>query len=81
MEKPNLIKALVGRAKALDHMAEKQKSNAYLKQGIVAYKNVLLNHGSKLDDDTYKELAEVCIARMRFGGEDLLVFLLLLLLL
>lgn len=54
-------------AKALDRLAEFNRSNALLKRAIDAYKEYL-EMDSKLTDTEFKLAAERCINRMRFIG-------------
>lgn len=70
LKKPTVIKALIGRAKVLDHLAEIERSNMYLKQATQAYRKLLLQNGDLLDDDMFINLADRCIERMRFGGRQ-----------
>ncbi|KAK6619573.1 hypothetical protein RUM43_012330 [Polyplax serrata] len=67
-KKPTLVRALVGRARVLDHIAEVERSNTYLKQATNAYMKLILQEGHRLDDEMFEKLSERCIQRMRFGG-------------
>ncbi|KAL0268461.1 UNVERIFIED_CONTAM: hypothetical protein PYX00_010398 [Menopon gallinae] len=66
--KQDEIRALIGRARALDKIAEKEKSNHYLKEAINNYKFVLTTHAHSLKDEQFLDVSERCIERMRFGG-------------
>lgn len=63
--------ALCGRAKALDRLAEKSKSNALVRQAIDAYIELIQQFGSKLTDTDFKEMVQRCIERQRFLGKKL----------
>lgn len=62
------INELYVKAKMLDMQSEKVKSNERLIEALVAYKELLTNHGEQLNDTIFKEVAERCIERMRFIG-------------
>lgn len=66
--RPESPGALVGRAKALDRLAELNKSNVFLRQAIEAYVKAIEEIGTKLNDSQLKEIAERCIERQRFIG-------------
>jgi len=59
--------ALYGRARALDSLAETEKSNARLEQSIFAYR-AILDLEEKIDDVLFRRAALRCIDRMRFRG-------------
>lgn len=67
-----LAPALVGKARALDALAEQQQSNALLGEAIEAYRDVVFL-GDSVDDETVKNAAERCIDRSRFRGQHLKV--------
>lgn len=52
----------------LDDQAEKLKSNTKLMEALIAYRDLIMNHGEKLNDTILKEVGERCIERMRFIG-------------
>lgn len=54
-------------AKALDHLAELNRSNQLLKTAIDEYQKYL-ELGSTLNDSDFKMVAERCIDRIRFIG-------------
>ncbi|XP_044741209.1 aspartyl/asparaginyl beta-hydroxylase-like isoform X2 [Chrysoperla carnea] len=62
-------KALYGLAIALDRLAEKLRSNKLLVESIQAYEN-LLSYGKNIPEMLYKKVADRCINRMRFKGEN-----------
>lgn len=64
---PTSSAAQYGLAKALDHLAELNRSNALLKRAIDEYEKYL-EMDSKLNDTEFKTAAERCINRMRFIG-------------
>lgn len=66
--KPNSIAALVGRARALDALAEQRRSNNILTDAIAAYRKVIVQDLA-VDDGTLKAVAERCIDRLRFQGQ------------
>ncbi|KFB48520.1 aspartyl/asparaginyl beta-hydroxylase [Anopheles sinensis] len=66
--KPNSIAALVGRARALDALAEQRRSNSILTEAIAAYHKVIIQDLA-VDDGTLKVVAERCIDRLRFQGQ------------
>ncbi|XP_052862359.1 aspartyl/asparaginyl beta-hydroxylase isoform X2 [Anopheles cruzii] len=66
--KPHSIPALVGRARALDALAEQRRSNAILNDAIVAYRKVIAQELA-VDDATLASVAERCIDRLRFQGQ------------
>ena len=71
-EAPTSARALYGRARCLDRLAELQKSNSKLEQAILTYRDVLnlAEQDSQLVPVTlYKEVANVCVTRMRFRGK------------
>ncbi|XP_052894756.1 aspartyl/asparaginyl beta-hydroxylase-like isoform X3 [Anopheles moucheti] len=68
LRKPNIIAALVGRARCLDALAEQRRSNTVLTEAITAYRKVL-DQELAVDDATLKTVAERCIDRMRFQGQ------------
>lgn len=67
---PTSSAAQYGLARSLDHMAELNRSNQFLKRAIHEYKEYL-ELGSKLNDTEFKTAAERCIDRMRFIGNIL----------
>uniref|UniRef100_A0A182PNF1 Aspartyl/asparaginy/proline hydroxylase domain-containing protein n=1 Tax=Anopheles epiroticus TaxID=199890 RepID=A0A182PNF1_9DIPT len=68
LRKPNSIKALIGRARCLDALAEQRRSNTILTEAIAAYRKVF-DQELAVDDVTFKTIAERCIDRMRFQGQ------------
>lgn len=67
-----LLRALVGKARALDALAEQQQSNVLLGEAIEAYRDVVLL-GNAADDEAVKDAGERCIDRSRFRGQYLTV--------
>ncbi|KXJ81530.1 hypothetical protein RP20_CCG019367 [Aedes albopictus] len=67
-----LVPALVGKARALDALAEQQQSNTLLGEAIEAYRDVVFL-GKAVDDETVKAAGERCIDRSRFRGQYLKV--------
>lgn len=67
-----LVPALLGKARALDALAEQQQSNALLGEAIDAYRDVVFL-GDSVDDETVKIAANRCIDRSRFRGQYLKV--------
>lgn len=65
---PKMIRALIGRARVLDHLADVQKSNAVLGQAIEAYFTLVTEDSALLDDETFRNIADRCVNRMRFAG-------------
>jgi aspartate beta-hydroxylase len=65
--KQHNVRALLGKARALELLAEKQRINTYLEQAISAYKELLVL-GPKISDAILREAAESCISKMRFRG-------------
>ncbi|KAG8224642.1 hypothetical protein J437_LFUL003076, partial [Ladona fulva] len=78
---PNSPRAFYGRARAIDRLAAKQKSNHLLGEAIDAYISLLLlptsvltSNGTQntkpvhVPDDLYKAAGEECISRIRFRG-------------
>lgn len=63
------VKQLYSKAKSLDSQAEKERSNTRLVEALVAYKTLLIDHGKKINDTIFKDIAERCIERMRFIGK------------
>ena len=59
--------ALYGRARALDSLAEVERSNARLEQSIFAYRAVL-DLEERVDDILFRRSALRCVDRMRFRG-------------
>ncbi|XP_058466080.1 uncharacterized protein LOC131439276 isoform X3 [Malaya genurostris] len=70
IKQPRLIAALVGKARALDLLAEQEQSNIVLGEAIEAYRDVIMM-GQAIDDDTLKAISERCIERIRFRGQYL----------
>ncbi|XP_053674416.1 uncharacterized protein LOC128724720 [Anopheles nili] len=68
VQQPNSIAALIGRARALDALAEQRRSNSILTEAITAYRKVL-EQDLAVDDATLKSMAERCLDRMRFQGQ------------
>jgi aspartate beta-hydroxylase len=62
------LKEIFDKAEMLDRQAEKLKSNTKLMEALVAYKELVVTHGDKLNDTILKEVGERCIERMRFIG-------------
>lgn len=56
------------KAKTLDRQSQIVKSNDRLVEALIVYKELLTDHGSKLNDTIFKEVAERCVERMRFIG-------------
>ncbi|XP_021695440.1 aspartyl/asparaginyl beta-hydroxylase isoform X3 [Aedes aegypti] len=67
-----LVPALVGKARALDVLAEQKQSNSLLSEAIGAYRDVVLL-GDAVDDETARTAGERCIDRSRFRGQYLQV--------
>uniref|UniRef100_A0A0P6IXZ1 Putative aspartyl beta-hydroxylase n=1 Tax=Aedes aegypti TaxID=7159 RepID=A0A0P6IXZ1_AEDAE len=67
-----LVPALVGKARALDVLAEQKQSNSLLSEAIEAYRDVVLL-GDAVDDETARTAGERCIDRSRFRGQYLQV--------
>lgn len=67
-----LVPALIGKARALDALAEQQQSNGLLGEAIEAYRAVVFL-GDSVDDETVKSAANRCIDRSRFRGQYLKV--------
>ncbi|XP_058837951.1 aspartyl/asparaginyl beta-hydroxylase isoform X6 [Topomyia yanbarensis] len=70
IKQPRLIAALVGKARALDLLAEQEQCNIVLGEAIEAYRDVI-SMGPATDDETFKSVAERCIERIRFRGQYL----------
>ncbi|XP_049541652.1 midasin-like isoform X3 [Anopheles darlingi] len=68
-KKPNSIPALVGRARALDALAEQRRSNALLIEAIAVYRKLIVVLELSVDDATLRSIGERCIDRMRFQGQ------------
>lgn len=66
---PSLLNALIGRAQALDNLAEKSKNNGVLREAIDAYVYLLEEINDQLSNEKFKLIAERCIERQRFIGE------------
>lgn len=64
---PTSTAAQYGLAKALDNLADLQRSNELLKRAINEYEKYI-SLGGKLSDTEFKVAAERCIERMRFIG-------------
>jgi aspartate beta-hydroxylase len=62
------LKEIYKKAKMLDSDAEKMKSNSMLMEALAMYKDLIINHGDKVNDTILKEVGERCIERMRFIG-------------
>lgn len=67
--RPKSPTAHIGRAKALDRLAEQTKSNDYLRKAIDGYVEVLNQFGAILTDEHFREIGERCVDRQRFSGE------------
>lgn len=65
---PNLVSAMIGKARALDLMAEQQQSNPVLEEAIAAFQEVL-SLGSAVDNGVFLMAAERYIDRVRFRGQ------------
>ena len=63
---PNSPRALYGKARALDLLAEQKQSNQLLLESISFYQQVL--EKKNLLDDLFMVVAERCINRLRFIG-------------
>lgn len=63
---PNNVYVKHGRAKALDQLAEKKRSNELLQDAISSYIDLLQNQN--ISDEMYLDVAERCIDRIRFRG-------------
>lgn len=64
---PSSPAAQYGIAKALDDLADMNRSNQLLKRAITEYEKYI-ELGSKLNDTEFATAAERCIDRMRFIG-------------
>jgi len=62
---PTSAAAQYGLAKAVDNLADRNRSNKLLKRAIDEYKKYI-GFGSRLNDTEFKTAAERCIERMRF---------------
>ncbi|XP_055625165.1 aspartyl/asparaginyl beta-hydroxylase isoform X4 [Toxorhynchites rutilus septentrionalis] len=67
---PRLVPAMVGKARALDLLAEQRQSNAILEDAIESYLAVV-SLGDDVDDETLVSVAERCIERVRFRGQHM----------
>lgn len=67
-KQPHNARALLGKARALELLAERQRSNAYLEQAITAYRE-LISLGHQVPDEIFRQAADTCIAKMRFRGK------------
>ncbi len=65
--RPNSARAIYGKAKALDSLAENRKSNALLEQAITLYQDVL-SLGDQVPAQMYLEVGLKCVERMQFRG-------------
>lgn len=65
---PTSTAAQYGLAKAVDNLADRNRSNKLLKRAIDEYKKYI-GFGSRLNDTEFKTGAERCIERMRFIGK------------
>lgn len=63
---PNNLLIKHGRAKALDHLAEKKRSNDLLQDAITSYIDILKS--SDISNDLFVQVADRCIDRIRFRG-------------
>lgn len=59
----------VGRARALDRLADRRKDNALLERAIEAYADVLERLHAAVGDDRLLALGTRCVELMRFKGE------------
>lgn len=75
MKQPSMPGALIGRARALDNLAEKSRNNAVLRQAIEAYIYAIDQINDGLTDEEFKMMAERCIDRQRFLGEAIVGYL------
>jgi len=66
-QEPDNAAALYMRARSLDVLADREKSNGRLEQAIFAYR-AILDLESSVDDHLYRVAALRCIDRMRFRG-------------
>jgi len=64
---PDNSAALYTRARSLDMLADREKSNARLEQSIFAYR-AILDLENNIDDHLYRRAALRCIDRMQFRG-------------
>lgn len=62
---------MYAKAKQLEELADKEKSNKQLRIAIDTYKQILEEHEPELSNKLLKEIAEQCIKRMRFIGLNL----------
>jgi len=67
-QEPDNAAALYARARSLDVLADREKSNGRLEQAIFAYR-AILDLERNVDDHLYRVAALRCIDRMRFRGE------------
>lgn len=67
--KNSTIREIYQRAKSLDALAEKEKSNKKLLDAIESYKQLIMSYGNHLNDTIFIEIAKKCIERMRFIGK------------
>lgn len=65
------MEAAVGRARALDRLAERRKNNELLERAIEAYTSVIERYEAQFNDDRLLELGSRCVELMRFKGEIL----------
>ena len=65
---PDNSAALYTRARSLDMLADREKSNARLEQSIFAYR-AILDLENNIDDHLYRRAALRCIDRMQFRGK------------
>ena len=72
-QEPDNAAALYMRARSLDVLADREKSNGRLEQAIFAYR-AILDLESSVDDHLYRVAALRCIDRMRFRGKHLGLF-------
>ena len=64
-----VIKELYLKAKSLDSLSQEERSNEILTEALVAYKQLLFDHGDQLNDTIFKQISERCVERMRFVGK------------
>lgn len=69
-KQPQLVPAMVGKARALDLLADQRQSNKILEDAIESYHDVV-SHADEVDDETLISVAERCIERIRFRGQYL----------
>lgn len=68
-QKNSTLRESYQRAKSLDALAEKERSNTRLLEAIQSYKELIEINGDILNDTIFIEIAERSIERMRFIGK------------